>query len=208
MSILICQYCDTEIVGDVKSCPQCRREKFISVNRKSTAKIESAKEFDLKYSELLESKYMEIALSHSIDKYKQKFKKILSKADLIDSSISQPFQAKKTRTWNWAALFGWIFWAAYRDMPQWKLITIAFSIFAVLAEFFPKLDRAYGIAVLIISVQYALFGNRMVLSKIRDGYISGVDAQKLRPSWVRPVLALVYWIIVAVALVLIQDWLA
>lgn len=207
MSILICQYCDTEIAGDIKSCPRCKREKFIFVDRQSTAKEERKNDFDLSYSELLNSKYIDIALAHSIDRYKLKFRKILTKVNLVESPISEPFQSKKTRTWNWAAFFGWIFWAAYRDMPHWKLITVAFSIFAVFAEFYPKLDRAYGIAVLIISVQYALFGNRMVLSKIRDGYMSGIDAQKLAPSWKRPVAALLYWLIVAVTLGLIQEWL-
>jgi hypothetical protein len=146
-------------------------------------------------SEFIASPALEEAIVTNCPKYREKFSKIIEKADVQESDTKDEQAIKKitsTLSWNWAAfLFGYL-WLIYRreNLLGWGLLIVVW-FFPYLASIYsvdsasPTLDTISLVVPWLVMVIVGIFGNSLILRNAMKAYedtTSSVDRNQPSPK--------------------------
>ncbi len=119
-------------------------------------------------SEFINSDCLEDFIVNNSSKYKNKFKKIIQKAKVDDSEISDKKaieKIQKTISWNWSAFLFSSFWAIYRKQKLGWVALFLTIICIIVPDFIssPAIEKAMNTVPMSMSVLFGFYGNSYLL---------------------------------------------
>lgn len=119
------------------------------------------------YREFLDSEYFEHVMVNNIDGYRRKFSKIIEKAGIEDCELADKEALSKIgsiTTFNWAAFFFTMYWAAYRRLKEgWILLVVVSVVSSVTPYFTDQVFHYQMLPLLLAMVISGQYGNSWLL---------------------------------------------
>ena len=142
-------------------------------------------------SEFIASPALEEAIVTNCPKYREKFSKIIEKADVQESDTKDEQAIKKitsTLSWNWAAFLFSYLWLIYRreNLLGWGLLIVVWGLTLIWAYWEDTtLDTITDILPMAVSIAVGILGNSLILRNAMKAYedtTSSVDRKQRSPK--------------------------
>ena len=138
-------------------------------------------------SEFIASPALEETIVTNCPKYREKFSKIIEKADVQGSDTKDEQAIKKiisTLSWNWAAFLFSYLWLIYRreNLLGWGLLIVVWGLTLIWAYYEgTTLDTITDVLPMAVCIAVGILGNSLILRNAMEAYedtTSSVDLKQ------------------------------
>ena len=142
-------------------------------------------------SEFIASPALEETIVTNCPKYREKFSKIIEKADVQESDTKDEQAIKKiisTLSWNWAAFLFSYLWLIYRreNLLGWGLLIVVWGLTLIWAYYEgTTLDTITDVLPMAVCSAVGILGNSLILRNAMKAYeksTSSVDLKQHSPK--------------------------